>query len=149
MERSALEEALLREIPMSDAMGAGIVEAAPSGVLLTAPLAPNVNHRATAFGGSVAALAMLAGWLLVEVRLGDAGLHAHTVVQTSEVRFLAPARGALEARAAPPDDQDWSRFARTLQRRGRARVRLRAEVHSAGALVAVLEAAYVSIAEDR
>jgi thioesterase domain-containing protein len=148
MTRGAVEECIHEEIPLSAAMGTQVVVATPESVVLAAPLAPNVNHRATAFGGSVAALAMLAGWTLVDVRMRDTGIRAHTVVQTGDVRFLAPAKASLEARAFPPEDEAWRRFLTTLRRWRRARIRLRVEVRSDGELVATLDGAYVSLADE-
>lgn len=142
------EARLHQEIPLSAAMGTRVVEATPGGVVLAAPLEPNVNHRATAFGGSVAALALLAGWMLVDARLQEPDLRAHTVVQTSEVRFLAPAEADLEARALPPEEPAWARFLRTLRRRGRARLRVEVEVRAGDVVVATLHGAYVSFLDE-
>lgn len=125
-------------------MEARVVDATPERVTVAAPLAPNLNHRDTAFGGSVAALAILAGWTLVHVRLRDAGIAAHTVIQTSEVRYLAPIEAPFEAEARPPAPTAWKRFLATLKRRGRGRVHLQVGVRSDGAVVATLEGAYVS-----
>jgi thioesterase domain-containing protein len=145
MTRGAVEECIHEEIPLSAAMGTQVVVATPESVVLAAPLAPNVNHRATAFGGSVAALALLAGWTLVDLRLRGTDIRAHTVVQTGDIHFLAPAKTGLEARAFPPEEEAWRRFLTTLERWGRARLRLRVEVHSGGERVATLDAAYVSL----
>ena len=149
MARGAVEESIHEDIPLSAAMGTRVVVATPESVVLTAPLAPNVNHRATAFGGSVAALAMLAGWTLLDARLQETEIRAHTVVQASDMHFLAPAKASLEARAFPPEDQAWRRFLTTLERWGRARLRLRVEVHSNGERVATLDAAYVSLTDEK
>jgi thioesterase domain-containing protein len=147
MARGAVEESIHRDIPLSAAMATQVVVATPESVVLAAPLAPNVNHRATAFGGSVAALAMLAGWTLLDARLHETAIRAHTVVQAGDVRFLAPAQASLEAKAFAPEDEAWRRFLTTLERWGRARLRLRVEVHSDGELVATLDAAYVSLTD--
>ncbi len=141
------EVRLREEIPLSGAMGTRVVEATNEGVVLSAPLEPNMNHRATAFGGSVSALALLAGWMLVDLRLGEADHHAHTVVQSSDVRFLLPARETFEAHATVPDDDAWLRFVRTLERKRRARLRLQVEVRCGAALVATVDAAYVSLTD--
>ena len=144
-----MESYLHEHIPLSLAMKARVVEATPEGVTLAAPLEPNLNHRETAFGGSVAALAILAGWTLMHVLLRDAGIPAHTVIQTSEIRYLAPIEAPFEARARPPASTGWRRYLAALERRGRARVRLQVDVRSGGALVATLEGAYVSFARTR
>ena len=44
---------------------------------LTAPLAPNINHKSTAFGGSLYSLAVLCGWGIVHLKLAEAALHKH------------------------------------------------------------------------
>ncbi|MCG6955615.1 MAG: thioesterase domain-containing protein [Gemmatimonadetes bacterium] len=138
-------EAYLHEhIPLSLAMETRVVEATSAGVTLGAPLEPNVNHRETAFGGSVAALAILAGWSLMHLLLGNEGIPAHTVIQTSEIRYLAPIAAPFEARARPPASAAWQRFLAALKRKGRGRVRLEVEVRSGGTVVATLEGAYVS-----
>jgi len=130
-------------------MEARVVEATLEGVTITAPLEPNLNHRDTAFGGSVAALTILAGWALMHLLLLDAGIPAHTVIQTSEVRYLAPIEASFEARAHPPAPAAWQRFLRALRRRGRGRVRVEVAVRSGGPVVATLEGAYVSFRHSK
>jgi len=120
--------------------------AGPDGVRIEAPLGPNLNHRSTAFGGSVAALAILAGWALVHVRLADEGVEGRTVIHESSVRYDAPIEGAFTAVSGAPDPAAWARFRRTLERRGRARIRVGVRVESGGHEAARMEAAYVTIA---
>ena len=144
MEPRAFEEYLHDHIPLSGAMGAVVLEAGPGGVVLEAPLAPNLNHRATAFGGSVSALAILAGWALVHLRLRDQGIRTRTVVQRSDVAYLKPVEAPFQARASVPVPDAWARFVKSLRRRGRGRGRVRVEVTSAGVGVATLDGDYVA-----
>ena len=51
----ALQAFLLAHVPLAGAMGVRVVEAGEAGVRLALPLAPNLNHHGTAFGGSVSA----------------------------------------------------------------------------------------------
>lgn len=141
-----VEAYLHAHIPLSAAMGVRVREASPERVVLAAPLEPNLNHQSTAFGGSVAALAILAGWTLIHLRLDAAGAPSRTVVQKSHVDFRAHVDGPFEAVAEAPDTAAWKRFLKTLERRGRARVRVRVGVTEEGSERAVLEAAYVSFA---
>jgi thioesterase domain-containing protein len=145
MTADVLQSYLHEHIPLSAAMGATVVRSGPGGVRLGAPLEPNLNHRATAFGGSVAALAILAGWALVHLRLRSEGVEARTVVQRSDIRYVHAIEGAFEARAAPPGQGDWRRFRTLLDRWGRGRIRIRVEVWWGGAPAAVLDADYVSL----
>ena len=66
---------LHQHIPLSAAMQVRVLAATPDEVLLQAPLAPNINHRETVFGGSASALAILAAWSLVHTRMRAQGLH--------------------------------------------------------------------------
>jgi thioesterase domain-containing protein len=60
MELAELERYLHQHIPLSEAMQVSVVEVHPEHVVLSAPLAPNINHRETVFGGSASAVAILA-----------------------------------------------------------------------------------------
>ncbi len=65
MTPAELEAYLHQTIPLSRAMAVSVIELNPESVVLGAPLAPNVNVHETAFGGSAAALALLAAWSLL------------------------------------------------------------------------------------
>lgn len=144
METHAVETYLWEHIPLSEAMGTRVVEAGEKGVLLEAPLEPNLNHRGTGFGGSVATLAILAGWTLVHLRLRADGVEARTVIQQSDVTFLLPVDDAFQARAVAPEAAAWRKFRRSLHRFGRGRVALRVEILCGDRVVARMDADYVS-----
>ncbi|MEL7244006.1 MAG: YiiD C-terminal domain-containing protein, partial [Cyanobacteria bacterium J06573_2] len=66
---SEVESYLHEHIPLSKSMEVKVKQVDENGITLTAPLTPNINHRSTVFGGSVSALAILAGWTLVHTNL--------------------------------------------------------------------------------
>ena len=68
-----LQASLHERIPLSRAMGVRVLRAEPGGVVVEAPLAPNVNHSGTVFGGSASAVALLAAWALVEAAGAPSG----------------------------------------------------------------------------
>ena len=74
MTPQALQTYLHQHIPLSQAMDVTVVEASPHQVVLSAPLAPNINHRDTVFGGSASAVAILAAWSMLHLRLSAQGL---------------------------------------------------------------------------
>ena len=140
-------EAYLHEaIPLSAAMGTKVRTATPEGVILEAPLRPNRNHRSMAFGGSVAAQGILAGWTLVHVRLEEEGVVARTVIQRSEVAYLEPVEGDFEAHTVTVDAHAWARFRAAVDRFGRGRIRVTVEIRCAGLLVARVKGDYVALA---
>ena len=73
-------------------------------VCLAAPLQPNINHRGTVFGGSVSALAMIAGWTLIHVRLLAVAHKTQLVIRRNSLEYLAPLSGDFEAIATPSAD---------------------------------------------
>jgi thioesterase domain-containing protein len=141
-----LEAYLHEHIPLSAAMGIRVTALSGSGVTLLAPLAPNINHRHTAFGGSIASIATLAAWSLVHTRLTDGGRPSRVVVMSSQIDYHAPATGEFSARCDAPSESDWTRFVAVLDRKGRARLELTSTVHSEGILAATLTGSFVALA---
>jgi len=62
---------LHQHIPLSQHLGAAVEAYDGASLRLGAPLAPNLNHRSTAFGGSLSALAILSGWTLLHLNLRE------------------------------------------------------------------------------
>ena len=125
----ALEATLRHEIPLTRAMGVTVAGFGTTGLTLHAPLAPNLNHKHTAFGGSLATLATLAGWGLLQLLLRE---HppVTVVIQESTVSYLHPVAADFEARCALPPPDELDRFRRTLDRRGVARIGLEVVIPS-------------------
>ncbi len=141
----ALERYLHQQIPLSAAMGARVRMATPERVQLTAPLAPNVNHNETVFGGSAAALATLAAWSLLHLRIAGAGLQARLVIQRSSMEYERPIPGDFDAVCRFSDEVAWERFRATLVRRGRARLTLAAYLAFDAQRVAAFEGDFVAL----
>lgn len=140
-----VEAYLHKHIPISGGIGCRVLGMSPEEVLLEAPLEPNINHRATAFGGSLSALAILAGWAMVHFRLRGDGVEVRTVIQESRVRYEKPVRAAFQARCHAPPDDVWDRFVRTVQRWGKGRIQMEVELTSDGCRVAGYTGTYVAL----
>ena len=117
-----LERYIHEHIPLSHAMGVSVLSVATDAVVLQAPLAPNINHRDTVFGGSASALAILAGWALLHVRLRAEGIADRLVIQRNVMEYEHPIPGAFTARAALEHPDRWKQFTSMLMRKGKARV---------------------------
>jgi thioesterase domain-containing protein len=126
-------------------MQVSVDEAAPDAVVLSAPLAPNINHRETVFGGSASALAILAAWSLLHVRLLAEGVSGRLVIQKSSMDYLAPMAGGFSAKSVAPESADWERFRRMLQRSGKGRVAVAVELYCAGRVTAQFRGEFVAI----
>ena len=146
-ELAALLERHLDAIPMVRAMQVRVGDIGAATVRLHAPLGPNLNDKGCAFGGSLVALMMLAGWSLVEARLQSAGHAADVFVADSQVDYLAPLWDDLAADATAADGEDWDEFLGVFAARGRARIAIAASVPlPAGGMATRMRARYVAIA---
>jgi thioesterase domain-containing protein len=142
-----LERLIRSGIPLARAMALRVAEFDGERLALAAPLAPNVNDKGCAFGGSLASLLTLAAWGLVNLKLGEAGLEADVYVGESTLRYLAPVWGELHAEAYVAGDP-WPEFLATLGRTGKARIDVEAEIvgEDGGAPAARQSARFVAIA---
>ncbi len=128
MLTSEVEAYLHSNIPLSAAMGVQVKVATPERVLLFAPLAPNINHHQTVFGGSGVVLATLSAWTLLHLRLTHERIDAQLVIQRSAMEYERPIAGDFGAECAFTDVVVWQRFRAMIERRGRARMTLNAQL---------------------
>lgn len=92
------EDFLHTQIPITRAMGVRVESWDAGRLVLTAPLEINHNHLGTAFGGSLAALATLAGYACLWLELGDRA--AHVVIAESALAYRRPVRESCVPSAA-------------------------------------------------
>ena len=140
-----LQAYLHAHIPLTRAMQASVLEVSPAHARLGAPLAPNINHRETVFGGSAAALATLAAWTLLHARLVAAALDSRLVIQRNTMDYLAPIPTDFTATARLADPSAWPRFETMLRRKGRARLTVVATLECQGEDVGRFEGEFVAL----
>ena len=137
-------QSILDAMPPVAAMNIRIAGYADGVLHMQAPLAANVNDKGNAFGGSLASVMTLAGWALVSLRLSLAGKDAEVYVADSSIRYRAPVYGELRASAQAAPDQDWGDFMTLFNKRGRARMTVRAQIEGGAA---ELEGRFVALAK--
>lgn len=130
MNFAEIENYLHEQIPLTNAMGVRVERYDDEKLVLTAPLEPNHNHLGTAFGGSLNALAMLAGYAVIWLEVGDRD--CHVVVRDASVRFRRPVTGVLRASAERPPAAMRESFREELARTGRGRLFLQAIISEHG-----------------
>ena len=141
-------EYLHAHIPITRHLGVRVTALDDTSVRMTAPLAPNLNHRETAFGGSIASLGILAGWTLAHSRMTNGGLVGRLVIQKSDVEYHLPIDGDFEVVCSGSADTDWDRFFRMLDRKGRGRIRLTSHIEYDNRTAATLHGTYVAMVGD-
>ncbi len=134
-----------RNIPITSHLGVRVKAYDRNSVTLSAPLAPNLNHTKTAFGGSLSALAILSGWALLHLKLKEKGLKCRLVIQKSSFEFSDPVDSDFEAVCSLPPNEEVEKFLKTLERHKRARISLKSAIKSASGVGGIHEGTYVAI----
>ncbi|WDY57772.1 thioesterase domain-containing protein [Pseudomonas sp. PSKL.D1] len=128
-----LQSVLHTDIPLTREMGLEVIDWQGHNLRLQLPLAANVNHKSTMFGGSLYCAAVLAGWGWLHLRLRELGIDdGHIVIQEGQISYPLPVTGTAVAQCAAPDEKTWERFLAMYQRRGRARLTLETTVSNEG-----------------
>jgi len=146
-EIQALERLLHHDIPLTGDMGLRVRAWDNHRLRLHVPLAPNVNHKSTMFGGSLYCAAVLAGWGWLHLRLGEAGLSGgHIVIQQGQIDYPLPVAGDALAVCENIDEALWQRFLKTYRRHGRARLQLQTQVLDGERCAVTFSGQYVVVA---
>jgi thioesterase domain-containing protein len=140
-----LEQYLHAHIPLSKAMAVSVVSVEQSTVVLRAPLAPNINHRETVFGGSASALAILAAWSLLHTRLHAEGIASRLVIQRNTMEYEQPIHGEFTAQSTLEQPASWQQFTRTLARKGKSRIAVVSVLRHDGQVVGRFTGEFVAL----
>lgn len=143
-----LEHYLSAHIPLSKAMEVEVLQVGTDHVLLGAPLAPNINHRETVFGGSASAVAILAAWSLLHTRLLSEGISTRLVIQRNTMDYELAITDDFRAESALADPADWGHFLRMLRRKGKARIAVNSVLSCKGEIVGRLQGEFVALGAD-
>jgi len=139
----ALQETLAHEIPITQHLNIRVVSYDQSGLVLQAPLAPNINHKHTAFAGSLNSVVTLAGWGLLWLILQELEISARVVIQDSTCSYLLPINDDFSAYCARPTQNQIDRLAEGLRKRGKARIELHTEIHNGPTIAVSFSGRYV------
>lgn len=143
-----LEDYLHAQIPISAAMQVSVLSVSADSVVLTAPLEPNINHKSTVFGGSASAVAILAAWSLLHLRLVAEGHGCQLVIQSNQMSYDRPIYGAFSAASLLADPAAWPAFLRMLVRKKRARTDVRSIVTCEDAVVGRFTGSFVAFLRE-
>lgn len=142
---SELQQYIHQQIPITASMGVKVLQATTKQVELSAPLAANINHRETVFGGSAAAIATLAAWTLVLVRMRAEQLKGRLVISRNSMEYQQPITSNFTATATFEDLDSWTKFVAGLNRKGRGRVKAQSRLWLANQQVAHFNGQFVAI----
>ena len=123
-----LQRTLYKEIPITRHFNLTVGSYDEHRLRLDAPLAENINHAGTAFGGSLSSLLTLAGWGIVWLIMRENRLEGEIVIQDGSCNYLLPVTRDFSAYCYKPEASQIARFERMLRSHGRARMELEATV---------------------
>ena len=131
-----LEKVLHEQIPITSRMGIEVTDFDGIRLTLRADFGCNTNVHGTAFAGSLYSLAVLSGWGLLYLKLGEDNMHPKIVVHEGSIKYKAEVVGMIEASCVSVP-VEYDRFKKELQSRSKARIQLTSSILS-GDHVAVL-----------
>lgn len=140
-----LDAFIARHLPTAQHMELAVADYDSQSLTLRAPLAPSINDKLTAFGGSIYVVAVMACWGMVYLRCVEHGLDPDIVVAKAEIDYLKPVSDDIVARSVATDDSDWARFFRDFDERGRAKIALCSEVITADGVAARFSGTYAIV----
>lgn len=143
MDQQELQSLLWKEIPITESMGIHVLETGPREISLTAPLEKNINHKSTAFGGSLYSVAVLTGWSLLKVFLVQRGVHAHIVIQESKMQYLKPVKTDIVSHCEWQSEEQEQTLLKSFQRKKRARTEISVNIVQLQEVVAIFHGQYV------
>jgi thioesterase domain-containing protein len=130
MNPKQFTEYLHHNIPLTAALGVHVVSCMPDSLRVAAPLTLNRNHHGTAFGGSLATLAIIGGWSLLHHALTAEGIDTRLVVQHTECDFLEPVAADFAAETRLPPAEEWTRFVKMLRKFRRGRITVETDLYA-------------------
>lgn len=115
-------------------------------LIMSCPLAPNINDKGTGFAGSIASLANICGWTFTM-------LHARTVIAEPEamiveqtMQYKAPVTGDFTATCEAEVSED---FYQRLKDGRSGKMNLTIKIESEGTVAAINQAFYLARARQQ
>jgi thioesterase domain-containing protein len=145
MKKEEFEKFLHDQIPITKEMEVRVEEFNPSKVRLSAKLAPNINDKGTAFGGSISSLMTLCGWSMAFMIMMETDPLAQVVIQRSNINYLVPITGDFSAECVLGDGEVKEQFLDMYRERKKGRLKLKVRCYSGDTLSAEYEGMYVAL----
>ena len=145
MTRDEAQLYIEENIPITKAMGMTIQALNRNEVRLSAPIAQNINHRGSAFGGSIDSLFLTTGWAFIRFLIDHYKPTPIIVGSKGSTNFIKPILEDFEAALVMPTDSEIDKFLSTFDRFGKARITAKATIHENGELCAEFEGDYVVV----
>ncbi|HCD53413.1 MAG TPA: hypothetical protein DEQ34_13270 [Balneolaceae bacterium] len=139
------QDYIYTNIPITKAMGMKIEKLSNNEVQLSLPIDKNINHRGSAFGGSIDSLFLTTGWAFIRFLIDHYTPTPIIVGSRGETSFIKPVLTDFVSQLEMPDEVEIQKFLSTFERFGKARITLKAGIYEDDELYASFEGDYVVV----
>lgn len=123
-----LQQTIDDNIPLVSALGATVESYEGQTLTVALPLAPNVNHKSTAFGGSLYCAGVLSAWGLLYLKLLEVEEEGVIVIFDGRIHYHKPVIGAFKSSCSLSDPAAWEKFIKIYRRMGKSRLKIDSEI---------------------
>ena len=121
--KQILEAFIQQHLPALVLVGAEVVSASETEVLISAPLAKNHNDKGTAFGGSQYLLCIAASWGLAYLNAQAEGIATPDLIGAEgNIKYRKPVNSDRILARARVNPEDMNSFRASIQQKQRARL---------------------------
>ena len=137
-----LTEFFEAHLPITEFMGLGVDSYDGKQLTLKAPLAPNINDKQTAFGGSLYNACVMACWGFAYLKTLEAQIDGNQVVVSGNIKYKRPVAGEIKATCSTPGEEAEHHFIDGFKRHGKGKIELKATVLCEGKVAVEFEGTY-------
>jgi len=121
--KKILTDFIEKHLPALVLVGAEVVSASESEVVISAPLEKNYNDKGTAFGGSQYLLCIAASWGLAYLNAMSEGLEQPDLIGAEgNIKYLKPVRSTRILTRARANQEDMQNFRNAIRQKQRAKL---------------------------
>ncbi|MBC7464767.1 MAG: YiiD C-terminal domain-containing protein [Bdellovibrio sp.] len=124
----SLQKIIQHEIPITQSMGITYDDFQDTTCVISVPLAPNHNHKGTAFGGSLYSACAAAGYgLLYHLQVKENLIEFDLLLASGNINYLKPVQDDFQVEATIITD-DWTKLLKKLNTNGFGKIVITAHV---------------------
>ncbi|UZE97669.1 thioesterase domain-containing protein [Alkalimarinus alittae] len=127
-----LQQTFDENIPLVGGLEAKVESYDGQTLEIALPLAANVNHKNTAFGGSLYCAAVLSAWGVLYLKLREAKEEGVIVIFDGRIHYHKPVTTGFVSISEQSDNAAWQRFLKIYRRMGKSRLKINSDIICGG-----------------
>ncbi len=143
MNTKDFEKMLFEKIPITNEMGLTVCNYEDNLIKIKGSLEKNINHKHTAFGGSINTFLTLSCWAMVYKHIKKIDKEAHVVIQSSSVKYIKPIKEDFYVTCALTDEKKIIKFLKTYEKFGKSRIVLESNIIGSNGVEATFTGQFV------